>query len=95
MVERRSLPRSVSVGLNRSLRAALLVGLGLVIPTLLRAPINAVSWALVLHLPPWLSGPLLLLSPLLWFPALMGLCAFGVHLAFSRAPRPRRLFSRR
>ena len=94
MADRRSIRRSASGGLIRLCRAALFIGLGLVMSMVLPAPMNALSWVLVLHLPPWLSGPLLPLIPLLVFLALMGLLAVGLRLVQARQHRPRRLFSR-
>jgi hypothetical protein len=94
MADRRSFRRSAPAGLARLGRAVLFIGLGVVISMLLRAPMHAVSWALVLHLPPWLSGPLLLLTPLLWWVMLMGLLAFAFSLVPARHRQPRRLFSR-
>ena len=75
--------------------AALGLCLGLMLSMLLRDPINALSWAMVLNLPPWLSGPLLLMVPLVWFVAVVALVVVGIKRVAERQEQPRRLFSSR
>lgn len=92
----RPLPRrQPSAGWSRQVLACLLLGLGAALPALLREPINALAWALVLNLPPWISGPLLQLLPLLWIAAVIAGVVLWLRLQARRECQARRLFSRR
>ena len=95
MADRFPLHRWPSSGLHRFWFAALGLCLGFLLPVLLRGPINALSWAIVLNLPPWLSGPLLLMVPLVWFLAVLAVLMVGIKNVVERQKQPRRIFSRR
>jgi len=95
MADRISLRRLPSSGLHRLWCGMFGLCLGFLLPVLLRGPINALSWAIVLNLPPWLSGPLLLMLPLVWFLAVLAVLMLGIKNVSERQKQPRRIFSRR
>ena len=95
MADRMPLHRWPFSGVHRFWIAALGLCLGFLFPVLLRGPINELSWAIVLNLPPWLSGPLLLMVPLVWFLAVLVALMVGIKTVVERQKQPRRIFSRR